>query len=199
MAPDRIFVSLIHYPIYTLGPGVRAGLWTQGCSIRCKGCMSQHTWAFEDTYARPLPEVAQTLLQFPTNRLTISGGEPLDQPQALYHLLKAIRHHFSDILLYTGYRMEWIEKHHKNLLNLVDAIVDSPFRLGKETHALYKGSENQRFFLLTKSLKEHYEPWVTATKTKQLQLVNKPDGIYIIGIPYQGDLEALQYEVGQNL
>jgi anaerobic ribonucleoside-triphosphate reductase activating protein len=31
METARLFVSLVHYPVYTLGPGVRVGLWTQGC------------------------------------------------------------------------------------------------------------------------------------------------------------------------
>lgn len=161
--------------------------------------MSQHTWAFDERYARPVSEVAETLCQFPTPSLTISGGEPLDQVEALYHLLVRIRPHFTDILLYTGYRMEWIQKKHKPLLTLIDALVDSPFRRGKDSEALYKGSENQRFFLLNESLREVYEPWAAARKNKQLQLVSRPEGIYIIGIPYQRDFEALQHEFGQNL
>ena len=33
-----------HYPVTTLGPGVRAGIWTQGCTIGCRGCASRDTW-----------------------------------------------------------------------------------------------------------------------------------------------------------
>jgi len=33
-----IAISRAHFPISTLGPGLRLGVWMQGCSIRCKGC-----------------------------------------------------------------------------------------------------------------------------------------------------------------
>ena len=40
-----IAISRIHYPVTTLGPGKRIGIWMQGCSIRCPGCISADTWA----------------------------------------------------------------------------------------------------------------------------------------------------------
>jgi hypothetical protein len=76
-------------------------------------------------------------------------------------------------------------------LTLVDAVVDSPFRLGLETHALHKGSANQRFFLLNPALKALYLPWAFAKKDKKLQVVWRPEGVYIIGIPYQRDSLAI--------
>ncbi|MCO6722975.1 radical SAM protein, partial [Streptomyces sp. Vc714c-19] len=33
-----------HFPLETLGPGRRRGVWVQGCSLACAGCMSRHTW-----------------------------------------------------------------------------------------------------------------------------------------------------------
>jgi len=47
----EFLINLIHYPIHTLGPGERIGVWTQGCSLRCKGCMSTHTWEFDNKYS----------------------------------------------------------------------------------------------------------------------------------------------------
>ena len=41
----RIALSRIHFPVTTLGPGRRIGIWFQGCSIRCPGCISMDTWA----------------------------------------------------------------------------------------------------------------------------------------------------------
>ena len=39
-----LYLSRIHFPVTTLGPGRRIGIWFQGCSIRCKGCVSADTW-----------------------------------------------------------------------------------------------------------------------------------------------------------
>ena len=40
----RMRLSRLHHPVTTLGPGRRAGIWFQGCTIRCPGCMSVDTW-----------------------------------------------------------------------------------------------------------------------------------------------------------
>jgi anaerobic ribonucleoside-triphosphate reductase activating protein len=41
----KLALSPIHYPVRSLGPGAQAGIWFQGCSIRCRGCISSDTWA----------------------------------------------------------------------------------------------------------------------------------------------------------
>ena len=38
--------------------------------------------------------------------LTISGGDPLEQPEALLRLLELVRESFDDILVYTGFLLE---------------------------------------------------------------------------------------------
>lgn len=40
----RMILSRLHFPVTTLGPGRRIGVWFQGCSIRCAGCISRDTW-----------------------------------------------------------------------------------------------------------------------------------------------------------
>lgn len=76
---EELLVNIIHYPVYTLGPGKRVGIWLQGCSIRCKGCMSSHTWEFDKNRAIKIEQVTNILKSFGCKRLTISGGEPFDQ------------------------------------------------------------------------------------------------------------------------
>jgi anaerobic ribonucleoside-triphosphate reductase activating protein len=41
----KIAINKAHFPVTVLGPGRRIGIWTQGCRIHCKGCVSQDTWA----------------------------------------------------------------------------------------------------------------------------------------------------------
>ena len=53
MSPTGTPISLsrLHFPVTTLGPGRRIGIWFQGCSIRCPGCISADTWAFRTAAA----------------------------------------------------------------------------------------------------------------------------------------------------
>ncbi len=34
-------LNRIQYPVNNLGNGKRIGIWVQGCSLSCKGCISQ--------------------------------------------------------------------------------------------------------------------------------------------------------------
>ena len=190
-----ILINLIYHPVYVLGPGERVGLWTQGCSIKCKGCMSKHTWAFDKKKEMNIKTLIDKLKSYNCNRLTISGGEPFDQPEAFFELLKAIRNIFTDILVYTGYRMEIIQEKFKEHLKFIDVLVDGEFIDGLESDLIYKGSQNQRIFVLNNNLLNIYKDWMSKKKEKILQIVEKENGIYIIGIPYQEDIRRLMHEI----
>jgi anaerobic ribonucleoside-triphosphate reductase activating protein len=49
-----LYLNKAHYPVTTLGPGRRIGLWLQGCGLGCPGCLSQDTWAVSTDSAIPL-------------------------------------------------------------------------------------------------------------------------------------------------
>jgi len=195
METKRLLVSLVHYPVYVLGPGVRVGLWTQGCSLKCKGCMSKHTWAFDESKGIDIESLSRKLLSYKCSRLTISGGEPFDQPEAFLELLKRVRPYFEDILVYSGYEMEFLKERFPEHLSFIDALVDGEFIEGLESKFLYKGSDNQRLFVLNENLKEFYIEWARKEKDKLLQLVKKDNIIYLIGIPYQEDIKKFQHEI----
>ena len=78
----RVAVSRLHYPVTTLGPGRRVGVWLQGCSIRCAGCISPDTW---DSHVNltSTEQLARALAVWSpeADGLTVSGGEPFDQPE----------------------------------------------------------------------------------------------------------------------
>ena len=37
---DKLSIARIFYPVKTLGPGNRVGIWTTGCLRGCQGCIS---------------------------------------------------------------------------------------------------------------------------------------------------------------
>ena len=108
-----IAISRVHYPVSSLGPGRRVGLWFQGCSIRCTGCISTDTWAFGKGVIE-ISEILELLDSWlpESDGITITGGEPFDQPDQLRQILSHCRNydHIS-IFVYSGYSLESLNVH----------------------------------------------------------------------------------------
>ena len=142
----EIAISRIHFPVTRLGPGRRVGIWVQGCSIRCPGCISVDTWAQGRGRIR-VSEVLDTIAPWISiaDGFTISGGEPFDQSGALTSLLVGIRKRSAaDILVFTGYSLEEIGTQLSSMEGLIDALIADPFdETAPQTLAL-RGSDNQR-------------------------------------------------------
>ena len=188
----EVFINLIHFPVYTLGVGKRIGLWFQGCSIRCKGCMSKYTWDFDEKYKTNVEDVLKEIFSFNVKKITISGGEPFDQSEALEYILKKLKeNNFDDILVYTGYEYDELTKKYKNILDYIDVLIAGRFIEGLESNYIWKGSENQKMYIFNKKLEKIYNDYKKKKKDKRLQIVEKNNDIYILGIPYQKDIKEI--------
>ena len=135
------------------GPGVRSVLFLQGCEKHCPGCHNPDLQEHGKGITVSVDEVAAFVLERCRNRkLTISGGEPLEQLEALLELsrkLKAVGFH---ICVYTG--RNW-EKIPESLLDLVDIMKVGGFLETRKNPALrYVGSSNQRMLE-----KDHNGAW----------------------------------------
>ena len=90
------------------GPGLRAVVWFQGCSLNCKNCFNESTHRFEGHHIPP-SEVAQAVFQAtatePIEGVTFSGGEPMQQAADLVELIEELRNRGSRLSfgLFTGY------------------------------------------------------------------------------------------------
>ena len=79
------------------GPGIRTVVFLAGCSLRCLYCHNPDTWlrmrGMKKNVGAVLEEVAKyrSYYKFSGGGITISGGEPADQPFFLTELLKACR------------------------------------------------------------------------------------------------------------
>ena len=78
------------------GPGIRFVVFTQGCPMRCLFCHNPDTWK-TGAGAGTLMSVEQIVDEFESNRafyrnggITVSGGEPLLQPEFLADLFGAM-------------------------------------------------------------------------------------------------------------
>lgn len=135
------------------GPGTRFVIWFQGCSLACPGCFNPDTHAPGAGAAHEVDAlVAQILAQGDAiEGVTLSGGEPFQQPDAALALVSAVRVRTGlSILVFSGYTIEEIRELPQGpaILACIDALVDgryeAPGRLGRGL----RGSANQRIHLL---------------------------------------------------
>ena len=191
-----IGISRIHFPVTTLGPGQRVGIWFQGCSIRCPGCISADTWAFRHDMVQ-VGDVVTTLVPWLDNAdgITVSGGEPFDQPDALLELLQALKDRCShDILVFSGHPFEAIREHVSLADGLIDALMTDPYDHKETQLKPLRGSDNQRLHLLTPLGKKRFESYKNegAGPHDALDVLFDSNGeIFLAGIPRHGDFERL--------
>lgn len=192
----QIAVSRLHFPVTALGPGRRIGLWFQGCSIRCPGCISVDTWA-ADSGRVPVSDVIERIaaLASEADGLTISGGEPFDQPEALIDILSAWRGLSSrSVLLFTGKEIREIQPWLAANPRLVDAVVAGPFRSDLPQTIALRGSDNQVLHILTPR-GEEMRPFDRPSEAgdRKLDVMFDADGdAWFVGIPARGDIGRLR-------
>jgi len=76
------------------GPGLRAVVFFQGCSVGCPGCWNPSSHAFQGPDIG-LEDVAERLLRahadYDLEGVTFSGGEPMQQAECLPELMSRLR------------------------------------------------------------------------------------------------------------
>lgn len=145
------------------GPGIRMTVFVQGCPHHCKGCHNSQTWDFDGGYDRTVSDIIEKAKKNPLLKgLTLSGGEPFCQAEALAVLARQAHANKFDVFAYSGYTFEeltagaqehpeWME-----LLRECDYLVDGRFELEKKSLMLhFRGSTNQRVLDVKKSLEQN--------------------------------------------
>lgn len=190
-------ISRVHHPVTALGAGVRVGLWTQGCAIACRGCVSRDTWDPAGGVDIPVDRLLDRLGHVPgrVDGLTITGGEPSDQPTELTRLLIGARDvagdrgEVWDILLYSGREGRALRRQLPHIESLVDALVEGPYRAELGGDDALRGSSNQRLVLTTPLAHERYRD--VASWPRRLDVAVTDDTLYLVGIPRPRDLDRL--------
>lgn len=123
------------------GGGIRSVVFFQGCSRHCPGCHNPETWNPCGGFAMTVGEVVSRLKRAGLRKVTISGGEPLEQPMALRALLRRLNDERFDIALYTGGARTEVPA---DVLHLVHHLKTGSFVLALKTSTKpYVGSSNQ--------------------------------------------------------
>ncbi len=139
------------------GPGKRFVLWVQGCSIRCENCFVPHTWNIDEGKDVSVHELYTIISSYKNEieGITVFGGEPFDQVEGLYNLVKKVKENTKlSVMIFSGYTYEHLkrrqDKYNQLLLDLCDIFVDGPYI--EKLHDLsrpWSGSSNQRYFFFT--------------------------------------------------
>ena len=126
------------------GPGIRTVLFMQGCDLHCKGCQNRSTWDIEKGKEIDINDLVNELNKKVFNKkITISGGEPLMQTEALIELVNKLNDLGFDIALYTGHQKEDVPN---NIVEKVNYLKTGNFiEELKTTVKPFVGSSNQVF------------------------------------------------------
>ena len=77
------------------GPGLRFVVFMQGCPLRCAYCHNPDTWDFSGGTETSPEELVRRILRFrpyfgETGGVTVTGGEPLQQPEFVAELFRLL-------------------------------------------------------------------------------------------------------------
>lgn len=196
----NVYLNKVHFPVTALGPGRRIGIWFQGCSIGCPGCISRDTWepnAGSATSVESLIAWCRQAAWSGFDGVTISGGEPFEQPDSLAAILDAFDSWRRDagasfdLLAYSGLPLKLLKRSHGNILARLDAVIAEPFIARLAPGEPGFGSSNQTLTTLSE-LGQSVHAGVASAPRRPIQVSVDDQAIWCIGVPRSGDMERLE-------
>ncbi|MFT4187313.1 MAG: 4Fe-4S single cluster domain-containing protein [Aeromicrobium sp.] len=203
VAAAELSVHRLAAPITSLGPGRRAGLWVQGCSIGCAGCASTDTWDGADGQRLPVSTLARQVADLldgeALDGLTISGGEPFQQADALADCLDLLRAAGAladrDVLVFTGYAAPRARRLSTRLWEHADAVVAGPYRADQPGDGWLRASGNQQLLHLTPL---GHERFVDPERATTVNVTVSGGSLVMAGLPAAGDLDRFRAEMSRR-
>lgn len=160
MAAGKIRIAGVKRHSCVDGPGVRYALFFQGCPHHCPGCQNPDTHDGRGGREKDLSDVIRDLQGTRyLDGVTLSGGDPLMQPEAAAAIAEAAEARGLPVWLYTGWTWEQIVAGAAGpaaikVLPHLTVLVDGPY-LSALNHgtAQWRGSSNQRLIWVPESLR----------------------------------------------
>ena len=180
-------LARIYYPVTSLGPGKRVGIWLAGCDRNCAGCISPELRISSNGTYVEVDEIMKNILKHCSDAdgFTISGGEPFISPEGLKKLVEAISKMWTDIIIFTGYKLsELLEMNDDNvnyILDNISVLIDGPFIEELNDNRGLRGSSNQNIHVFKKA--DMYRGLNDCERSVQVVVNN--DRVMTIGIPVE--------------
>lgn len=135
------------------GPGDRFVIWTQGCRKGCKNCYNPETWSHYKNNLITIEEIINQIKDSNATGVTISGGDPFEQPREIFSLLEKISllDLKDGVIVFTGYTIEEIKTipQLESCLKYIDLLIDGKYFEDLRISSGLAGSSNQQFHFLT--------------------------------------------------
>ena len=143
----KVKIASIKKNRYEDGPGIRTTIFFQGCNVKCRGCHNERIQDIRYGKEHEVKDLCEKILAYnlPVKKITISGGEPLMQKEALEEFINEMHEKDFEIALYTSYDFKDVSR---NILKKLKYL-----KVGKYMHELriqgkFFGSSNQKFYSL---------------------------------------------------
>jgi|TARA_B110000902_G_scaffold27549_1_gene29865 anaerobic ribonucleoside-triphosphate reductase activating protein len=133
-----------HSSIY--GPGIRYVIWTQGCTLACKGCWNTQFWPQKGGKSIGVNELVEEILSVQgVEGITLLGGEPLQQADATLELIQSMKRNGLTVFLYTGYSPDEFDETMQACYDNCDIVVSGRYVESlRDTNLRWRGSSNQK-------------------------------------------------------
>jgi len=159
------------------GPGIRSAIWVQGCTLACKGCWNTQMWPKKGGENHSVVELHNLLMNVEGNEgITLLGGEPLQQSEAVLELIKLQKAAGRTVMLYSGYEPEELDLVQQECVDNSDIVILGRYKEElRNTKLRWRGSENQ----------------VLYSPTGRYTVEDFPDGETEISVHIDGDGKLL--------
>ncbi len=172
-----------------LGPYERAAVWVFGCCFDCEGCIA-HRYKSGTSLSADASEMAAWFLSTGKEHLTISGGEPFLQADALAEMIAIIRRSCdAGVIIYSGFTLEELSERARTdsgvsaLLKAVDILIDGRYIRELDDERPYIGSSNQRVIPLTDRYAEAIDSYYNSGGARKIELSLDAEKTLLVGVP----------------
>ena len=173
-----------------LGPFKRYAIWVQGCNKRCKGCISPDAQSLDGGITIAVEHLVHEIISNPNiEGITISGGEPFLQQNALCELIDSVRTRRDiGVIIYTG--MHYSEIQSTILALRCDLIIDGEYIEELNDDRSLRGSSNQNAICVTNRYRSYVNQQF-GQPGRKVEFVVKNNQIDMIGIPPRSALTEI--------
>ena len=169
------------------GPGTRAVIWVQGCPLGCPGCFNLATHDTSPRQLIPVEELVTKVLAIPDiEGVTVSGGEPFLQADALAEFARSIQDADLGVVIFSGFSYPQLSQSDdpawKALLAHCDLLIAGPFVRELTCSMALRGSSNQTLHHLSERYRDQQQHLEYSGSSVEI-LIDENGQMLVTGFP----------------